>query len=638
MLRNGTSPILRGTRPARCLQLGSPMHSARLLVLALTLGISGLSACGGSPSNVVTPKDFTGKDALGGEAAVCKGKPSYARPFTIDLDDATRGDLEASMKTGLVVVAYDCTSLRVLDSCKAPHSDYEYARVGIKEETVQLKAMNDLKANLPIGAAKLSGEISAGRSIDLALVSIGRHSSARSKVAKTALTGDCDGATHVVTKAYLGAFSMATGSSGKMAAVAEMFSRGASASSSTERSGARTDGSLDACRAADEEATAPTPKCKTALRVELTPLVEGDKQTAVATTVGTKEDKRSIEVTENPCREGFRFSDGACVANESAPAKGFLCDPKNAEECTRECGKGNAGSCTNAGALAMKHFGNGWSWDKASGEALPLFKKACEAGDQNGCTGIIKATIVDEDSASAPAQISELVTIGKKACDAGVAAACQEVGTLTHPELHPGKKWADADTSAKYFERGCRLGDALACGAAGKVILAKDVTRGVALYQRGCDGGDADVCNALALGLIQGKRNIPKDVERGASLARQACEMNIEKCMTSASHLVEASKAEDGFRAAVRGCEDKDVRTHLDKDELASAKGRRGLACQYLGRLYTEGTGTTKDPAKAATAFKTACDIGEETACDELKTKPSAKPKPKSKAKPAKKK
>ncbi len=583
-------------------------------------------SCGGGGGNAVRPKDFTANEAMGDGNPTCKGKPAFTRPLIVDLESDTRSDLEAAMDKGLVVVAYDCANLRVLNNCKAPSGDYDYGRVSRKEEVVQIKALDDLKVNMPIGAAKLSGEVSAGRSIDLALVSIGRQSTTIYKVGKSELKGDCAGATHFVTKAYLGAFSLSTGSSGKVVAVAELFSRGGSAASSTEKSGSRSDGSLDACRKAESDSPKPTVECKTALRVELTPL--GEEKTEVL--VGAKEAKRRVEVLENPCPEGFKLVEGLCAKPSAAAKRGYLCDPKNADECKTECSKGNPGSCTNAGALALRRFPES-PWEQVSSEALPLFKKACEAGDANGCAGILKSTIVDDDKPGAEAQIKELAEIGKKACEEGSAAACEEVGVLTHPDLHSGKKWADAETSAKYFERGCRLGNALACGAAGKVVLAKDVTRGVALYQRGCDGGDADVCNALAVGLIEGKRGISKDVERGVKLASHACELNIETCAKSAGVLADAGKHDDALRYAQRGCEDKDPRT-LDKEEQDSAKGKRGLACAYLGQLYADGIGTAKDPTKAAAAFKAGCDAGETSACDSLK-KGGAKAKPKTKPK-----
>lgn len=569
-------------------------------------------SCGGAAGEVVKPKDFKGAEALGADVPVCKGKPAFARPLTVDLDSDTRSDLEASMKKGLVVVAYDCKELRVLSNCTAASGDYEYGRVDRKEEVVRIKDAGDLKANLPIGAAKLAGEISNGRSVDIALVSIGRSTTTTFAVPKSELKGRCDGATHFVQKAFVGAFAMTTESNGKVAAVAEMFSKsvGVSSSSSTERSGARSDGSLEACRKAENDAPSPTPECRTALRVELTPLEDDGKPKAPVGGDG-KQAKRNVEVEPNPCHDGRVLVDGICTAPASA-TKGFLCDPTKMDECKAQCEKGNLGSCSNAGAIAMSRFGYGdATFEKASGEAMPFFKKACDGGDQVGCAGILRASLVTEEK-----QFAELLPVGKKACDAGVASACAELAELHHPVLHADDKWANAETSAKYAERACTLGDGFACGMAGKFHLEKDVNRGITLYRRGCDGGDARVCIALAKGYLEGKKSIPKDADKGTALAKKGCDLALDQCAGAADAVDSAGRHEDAFRLALRGCEEQEARTFSSDGARDSAKEKQGNACFLLSHYYEHGTGTKADPAKAAAAKKSACEKGDTRACE----------------------
>ena len=124
------------------------------------------------------------------------GDAKLARPLIIDLEADAHVDLEASMKKGVVVIAYDCKSLRVLSNCKLAEGGYDYVGVGRKEQVVQLKGVDELKVNLPLSAGKLGPEVEAGRSIDLALVYVGRRTTLVLQARRADLTGSCVGATH----------------------------------------------------------------------------------------------------------------------------------------------------------------------------------------------------------------------------------------------------------------------------------------------------------------------------------------------------------------------------------------------------------------------------------------------------------
>src|SRR5687767_9235086 len=140
---------------------------------ALLVVVASLASCGGHGGELVRPKDFVARDAVGAPAPACTGAPQLAKPLVVDLDPDARVDLEAAMKKGVVVVAYDCQSLRVLPACKLEASGYEYAGVSRKEQVVQMKSQDELSVNLPLAAQKFGGSVQAGRSIDLALVLIG---------------------------------------------------------------------------------------------------------------------------------------------------------------------------------------------------------------------------------------------------------------------------------------------------------------------------------------------------------------------------------------------------------------------------------------------------------------------------------
>ena len=148
----------------------------------------------------------------------------YARWRALLLRAPTLEDayLELAMGDGHAVVRYDCMSFRVLKDCRAEGS-YAYAPVTPKEDVVKLASRDEVAANLPVLGAKLSAGLERGKSIDIALVTVGKRRSTRQEAIVTDLHGNCGGATHVVRGAYIGAFAMTSGSVGKVQASAEVF-------------------------------------------------------------------------------------------------------------------------------------------------------------------------------------------------------------------------------------------------------------------------------------------------------------------------------------------------------------------------------------------------------------------------------
>jgi TPR repeat protein len=572
-----------------------------------------LASCGGGAGNVVRPEDYKGADALGVSAPVCSGEPKFARPLTVDLDPDTRVDLEASMKSGVVVVSYDCVNLRILDNCRLASGSYEYAGVSRKEEVVQMKGLDELKVNLPLGAAKLESEVQAGRTLDLALVSVGRRSTTVSSVASAELGGSCDGATHYVQKASVGAFSMATGSVGKVSAVADLFAHSASGSSSSERSASRSDGSLEACRTSDPDAEKPPGECRSPLRVELIPIAKGSIPEAAGK--ATVPAAVGVEARQDPCREGYKLVEGVC-SNELD--EGYLCDPADDADCRAQCDKGNAGSCVNVGASIANQY---WKvgWPKAKADARPFFKKACDAGDQDGCAGYVRTAFPLESEAAAKlAEAQALLALGKTACDAGVGMACFDLGTH-QSDVYEGQPFHDRPAALRSFERACALGYPDACNTAGLLYMSTDKKKGMSLYARGCDGGDGFVCNQMALRFVTGMDGIEKDSKRGEVLTWRACELNIENCGFTAELLLKLGKEKDASKAAERGCNGEDLRKNLDEGARNVADQYRGAACQELGEIHAEGKGVRKDPKRAKELYDKGCKLGSRTACAALK-------------------
>jgi uncharacterized protein len=552
------------------------------------LFVASLASCGGHGGELVRPKDLVATDATGVPVPSCTGAPQLAKPLVVDLAPDSRVDLEAAMKKGVAIVAYDCKSLRVLPACRLDAAGYEYAGVSRKEQVVQVKNEDELSVNLPLASHKFGGSVRAGNSIDLALVLVGLRSTTVGKVARERLTGECGGATHFLQTASLGAFSMATGSAGKVAAMAELFKVGASGSSESSRQATNRDGSLEACRKSDPDAPTPPAECRAPIRVELMPLGGPAAPEPVAETGGAapegggKAAKKEPKPEENPCRPGYHFADGLCTRSaESA----HLCDPKNVEECKAQCEKGNGGSCFNY-AASMKP-----SWRE------PYYKKACDGGVAEACYEY--ALMADGDDGLAYA---------RKGCSMGSGGACSRIGYVLR-----GK---EEEAATRSFLRGCALGDGDGCSEAAKRTIRgtgveRDIPKGLDLLSRGCDAGLAGVCAEFAEILSSGRdRSLGVDLPRALTAARRACEGDPDTCSKASDIAFSAGKNEDGFAFLKRSC-----------DQLSVIEPQ---SCERLADLYTSGRGTPKDPAQAKEALKKACNngFGSAIACKKVGIKP----------------
>ena len=371
------------------------MKLMRSLSLALPVFIV---ACGApNAGEVVRPAAPTGAHALGeslGVSDVCSAKATN-EPLVVDWKSADRTDLELGMKDGVVVVGFDCKSLRIIKGCKVSGS-YAYAGVSLKEDSVQLSNAADLAVSLPFSAARLGGELKTGSTIDLALITVGRRSTTAGGVTKTDLAGPCEGATHFVRAAYLGAFAMGTGTSGRARATAELFGAGGAAGASSERHTHVKDGDLEECKRSTSDAPKPPERCQSALRVELVP-IDAERR-----------EPKSREDEKVRCGDGFAWSGSACVST-AKPVKDAPCDSKDLAACTASCEAGQPASCRSAGYLSKDR-------------RLELFERSCTLGDASGCFAqgeeLMRARLA---KGTADAERARLLALAQKQMDRSCA-------------------------------------------------------------------------------------------------------------------------------------------------------------------------------------------------------------------------
>lgn len=564
-------------------------------MLGLTVAASLIPACGGAVGEKLRPNDHTATSAMAGQGGkACAGSPKYAKPLIVDLEPDTRLDLEAAMKRGVVVVNYDCASIRVLATCKLPEGVYEYAGTTRREQVLQIKNADELGANLPLSQGKFSAELVSGRTIDLALVYVGQRSTTANKVTKEQLTGGCDDATHYVQMATLGAFSMQTGSVGKVAAVAEMFGRGAKGGSTSERKAMTTDGSLDDCRTSKAESDTPPGECAAPLRVELVPIGGIEESKSGGKKGDKKDDKKEATVAQNPCPPGFAMNDGICTRDANAA---FVCEAKNEVQCKEQCDKGSMESCYNYALIVGK--------GATRAQAIPYFRKACDASLPDACASLGVQLIPDDEDPDVVAKAKDALSYLKKACDAGAGRGCEYAGDMLAEKFY---KIQDIAAGVRAYDRGCDLGNAMSCWSLAQMYfkgkdVPKDGKRGVALLTKACLGGSADECDDLAKVYLEGTEGVAPDSQASIRAARRACEIDTDYCAYSVKYATKLGDLNTAFAFATRGCNAKDEE-----------------ACNQLATMYENGQGTPVDLAKADAAHRRACKDGDgdENSCKKL--------------------
>jgi len=249
----------------------SPTRPSRLLAIAAAgLIVTAGSGCPkkGSPSDqlAVSP-DLASQTGQ----AKCGVKASAAKPLVVEWPAADRGALEARANRSLVAVRYQGCEMEVLTNCTV-QGTYSYLGLNQKREGVRIKSVDELYAQLPVGAVALEGKLERAGQLNVDMVIVGRKEAERSEFSEQDLDGRCTEATHVITGITLGAFSFYAGASAEVGAAVKVGNIGAGASSGTEREVLKEDGNADACAAASQSDAAAPDGCGALLRVEVVPI------------------------------------------------------------------------------------------------------------------------------------------------------------------------------------------------------------------------------------------------------------------------------------------------------------------------------------------------------------------------------
>lgn len=491
--------------------------SLRLALLGLPLTL--LTGC--PDRNLVRPADPNAAAARGSESVfVIEAK---GHPLVVDWQPEHRGDLEVAMREGVAVVAYDPRGLRLLKDC---HIDGNYGFIGVntKEQVVRLESADEVKANLPAAGlgilANVGGELGRSQQLDVAIVMVGKKKTTWANASKKDLKGSCQGATHFVRGATIGAFAMKTGAKGKARTVAELFGSGVAADISRSKSVESMDGALDACRKASPEAEGPPAQCGALIRLELVRLDERSAPQAGAGAAAAP--KATLEA--EACPQGFVFADGKCTKPEAAST--HVCKLEDVRDCSVQCEKGNAQSCDTLGIM----FALGQGVTQSHDEAAKLFAKACEAGWANACFNL---GIAFENGRGAPKDAGKAVKLYAAACKEGLAVGCSSAGRSVLWGMGVQK---DEATGVRLLQMGCNGGDEAACSDLGVMVLGgvggltKDEKVAAGLFKRACDGNVAIGCTNYGY-MFEFGRGVPKNAAVAAAIYDKVCDFDPAGCI-----------------------------------------------------------------------------------------------------------
>ncbi len=231
-----------------------------------------LTACGG-PGALAPDLLEPAKPGEAFDGQQCSAVRPPTEPDLMAWDAGSRLNLKSQGEQGVVAVRYEAkgcnVELEVLNC--VGEGNYRFSPYKANESKLA-KSSRDLYTELPLGAARLGGKVGGGRALraDYMLAGILSLPPMQS-FDPASLTGDCERATHVVGRLYLGGFAMASGLSEELSSGASVFSAGAGGNQQRSAERLSEEGDASACAKAQDEARQ-DPLCSVPLRVGLVPI------------------------------------------------------------------------------------------------------------------------------------------------------------------------------------------------------------------------------------------------------------------------------------------------------------------------------------------------------------------------------
>jgi hypothetical protein len=200
----------------------------------------------------------------------CDSAKTQLRPLVVEWEAPDRAALEAQALHGQLVVKYTGCELEVLRRCKAPpRFAYKYTAITPKDEVVTIKSADQLYATIPVHAFSFEGKLAESGELNAEMKIVGEYGAEGLPPSSDQLSGECTGATHVVTALTVGAFAFYAGAKREAGVKASALGAGAGADTSRSVDTLSRDGDVKACIASARGDAQPPQNCGALLRVEL---------------------------------------------------------------------------------------------------------------------------------------------------------------------------------------------------------------------------------------------------------------------------------------------------------------------------------------------------------------------------------
>lgn len=314
------------------------------------------------------------------------------------------------------------------------------------------------------------------------------------------------------------------------------------------------------------------------------------------------------------------------------------CEANDAEACfkveefEKACDLGLAKACVEGGE---RRYGR-----ESITLGLPLFKKACEFGDMEGCKKALDRMINwqaywrsyerDEDYSDEryKQELEQARVLLRKLCfDDGVETMCSratyqmtnidergKVSIVAEIPLFSGDEIIKFEQkfnelfkiSLQEDSKKCDEGEIEICLVLGKSYLSgrldgisvdKNPTKAREFFQKACDAGDTDTCK---------KYELTQDTSKFKAILQKACDSGNQNACPRLGELY--------FGESKNTSKDKAKELYQKACDLGSANG-----CYELAVSYNIGRGVSQDINKAKELYKKACDLEESSACENFK-------------------
>jgi len=242
-----------------------------LTILALATTTISLSACR-NRRNLAEHVIDDPAHALASQR--CGGVGQIVRPLIIEWPATDRASLEGRLRRGqVIVVRYEGCAVEVMRDCAAPQTGYDYIGITRKNDRIAIRTTDELYVNMPLTAVSLEAKLAKAGELNVAMALVGNYEAQRSRFNIAELQGRCDGATHVIAAAQVGAFQFYTGAGAEIGTEIEVESvAGVGGRSTASREILNEDGDAEACETSSPSDEGPPHECGALLRLELTAL------------------------------------------------------------------------------------------------------------------------------------------------------------------------------------------------------------------------------------------------------------------------------------------------------------------------------------------------------------------------------